>query len=72
LIPYLGGPYFQMAIQDVCRRVKGTEEAVNEITRGWVHSFECLTLGERQFYLYKGKMDHKGCAWIIGPLMMSL
>ena len=44
LIPYLGCPYFQTAIQDVCRRVKGTEEAVNRITRGWVHSSEFLTL----------------------------
>jgi hypothetical protein len=34
LIPYLGCLYFQTAIQDVCRRVKGTEEAVNGITRG--------------------------------------
>jgi hypothetical protein len=34
LIPYLGCPYFQTAIQDVYRRVKGTEEAVNRITRG--------------------------------------
>jgi hypothetical protein len=25
---------------DVCRRVNGTEESVNEITRGWVHSSE--------------------------------
>jgi hypothetical protein len=31
-----------------------------------------LHLGEQQFYLYRRKMDHKGCAWIIGPLMMSL
>jgi hypothetical protein len=70
--PLLGYPYFQTAKQDVCRRVKGTEEAVNRITRGWVHSFKFLTLGERQFYLYRRKMDRKGCAWIIGPLMMSL
>jgi hypothetical protein len=34
-----------MTIQDVCIRVKGTEEAVNGITRGWVHSSEFLTLG---------------------------
>jgi hypothetical protein len=45
LIPYLGCSYFQTVIQDVCRRVKGTEEAVNEIIRGWVHSSEFLTLG---------------------------
>jgi hypothetical protein len=25
---------------DVCRRVKGTEESVNGISRGWVHSSE--------------------------------
>jgi hypothetical protein len=45
LIHYLDCPYFQTAIQDVCRRVKGTEEVVNGITRGWVHSSEFLTLG---------------------------
>jgi hypothetical protein len=45
LIPYLDCPYFQTAIQDVYRRVKGTEDAVNEITRGWIYSFEFLTLG---------------------------
>jgi hypothetical protein len=45
LIPYLGCPYFQTAIQDVCRRVKGTEEAVNGVARGWVHLTESLTLG---------------------------
>jgi hypothetical protein len=49
LIPYLGCPYFQMAIQDVCRRVKGTEEAVNRIIRGWVHMSEFLTLGSASF-----------------------
>jgi hypothetical protein len=32
-------------MHDVCRRVKGTEEAVNGITRGWVHKSEFLTLG---------------------------
>jgi hypothetical protein len=45
LIPYLGLTYFQTAIQDVCRRVKGTEEAVNRITRGWVHSSESSPCG---------------------------
>jgi hypothetical protein len=29
-------------------------------------------LGERQFNSYRRKMDHKGCAWIIDPLMMLL
>jgi hypothetical protein len=28
--------------------------------------------GKRQIYLYRRKMDHKGCAWIIGPLTMPL
>jgi hypothetical protein len=45
LIPYLGRPYFQTVIHDVCRRVKGTKEAVNRIIRGWVHMSEFLTLG---------------------------
>jgi hypothetical protein len=31
-----------------------------------------LHLVERQFCLYRRKMDHKGCAWIIDPLMMLL
>jgi hypothetical protein len=26
--------------------------------------------GKRQIYLYRRKMDHKGCAWIIDLLMM--
>jgi hypothetical protein len=34
-----------VTIQDVGRRVKGTEEAVDGVTRGWLHSFEFLTLG---------------------------
>jgi hypothetical protein len=29
------------------------------------------SLVEHQFCLYRRKMDHKGCVWIIGPLMMS-
>jgi hypothetical protein len=45
LILYLGCPYFQTAIQDFCRIIKGTEEAINGITRGWIHSSEFLTLG---------------------------
>jgi hypothetical protein len=31
-----------------------------------------LHLGEHRFCLYRRKKDRKGCAWIIGPLMMSL
>jgi hypothetical protein len=31
-----------------------------------------LHLGEHRFCLYRRKMDCKGCAWIKGPLMMSL
>jgi hypothetical protein len=31
-----------------------------------------LHLGEHRFCLYKRKMDCKGCAWIKGPLMVSL
>jgi hypothetical protein len=34
-----------MTIHDVCRRIKGTEEAVNRVTGGRVHSSEFLTLG---------------------------
>jgi hypothetical protein len=30
------------------------------------------SLGEHRFCLYRRRMDHKECAWIIGPLMMSL
>jgi hypothetical protein len=29
-----------------------------------------LHLGEHRFCLYKRRMDHSGCVWIIGPLMM--
>jgi hypothetical protein len=29
-------------------------------------------LGEHRFCLYRRRMDHNGCAWIIGPLTMSL
>jgi hypothetical protein len=49
LIPYLGLSYFQTAIQDVCRRVKGTEEVVNGITGGWEYSSEFLALGSAGF-----------------------
>jgi hypothetical protein len=31
-----------------------------------------LHLGEHQFCLYRRKMNCKGCAWIKGPLMVSL
>ena len=31
-----------------------------------------LHLGEHRFCLYRRKMDCKGCAWIKGPLMVSL
>jgi hypothetical protein len=31
-----------------------------------------LHLGEHQFCLYRRKMDCKGCAWIKGPLTMTL
>jgi hypothetical protein len=37
---------------------------------GYIHP--SLHLGERWFYLYRRKKDRKGCAWIIGPLTMSL
>jgi hypothetical protein len=30
-----------------------------------------LHLVEHQFYLYRRKKNHKGCVWIIGPLIMS-
>jgi hypothetical protein len=28
--------------------------------------------GEHRFCLYRRRMDHKGCVWIIDPLMMLL
>ena len=31
-----------------------------------------LHLGEHRFCMYRRKMDCKGCAWIKGPLMVSL
>jgi hypothetical protein len=31
-----------------------------------------LHLVERRYYMYRRKKDRKGCAWIIGPLTMSL
>jgi hypothetical protein len=31
-----------------------------------------LRLGEQQFCLYKRRMDHKECVWIIDHLMMLL
>jgi hypothetical protein len=31
-----------------------------------------LHLVERRFYLYRRKKDRNGCAWIKGPLMVSL
>jgi hypothetical protein len=31
-----------------------------------------LHLGEHRFCLYRRKMDCKGCAWIKGPLTMTL
>jgi hypothetical protein len=31
-----------------------------------------LHLGEHQYYLYRRKKDRKRCAWIKGPLTMSL
>jgi hypothetical protein len=31
-----------------------------------------LTKLQEGFYLYRRKEDRKGCAWIIGSLMMSL
>ena len=33
---------------------------------------QVLHLVERQFYLYRRKMDRKGWVWIKGPLMVSL
>jgi hypothetical protein len=29
-----------------------------------------LHLGEHRYCLYRRRMNHKGCVWIIGPLMM--
>ena len=43
--PLPGLPYFQTAIQDVCRRVKRTSEVVDRVARGWVHLTEFFTLG---------------------------
>jgi hypothetical protein len=37
---------------------------------GYIHP--SLHLGEHRFCLYRRKMDCKGCAWIKGPLMVSL
>jgi hypothetical protein len=37
---------------------------------GYIHP--SLRLGEHRFCLYRRKMDCKGCAWIKGPLMISL
>jgi hypothetical protein len=61
LIPYLGLLYFQTAIQDVCRRVKGTEEAVNRITGGGVHSFEFFTLWSAGFIVQKKDGSQRMC-----------
>jgi hypothetical protein len=66
LIPYLGCPYFQMVIQDVCRRVKGTEDAVNGITRGWVHTSQFLTLGSTgTVYTEEGWIAKDVCGLLI-------
>jgi hypothetical protein len=37
---------------------------------GYIRS--SLHLGEHQFCLCRRKKNRKGCAWIIGPLMMAL
>jgi hypothetical protein len=54
-------PYFQTAIQDVCRRVKGTEEAVNEITRGWYNRSNSSSCGASVLFVQKKEGSQGMC-----------
>ena len=58
---------YRMSVEDL-KELKKHLTKLQEA--GYIRS--SLHLGEHQFCLYRRKMDYKGCAWIKGPLMVSL
>jgi hypothetical protein len=58
---------YKMSIEEL----KEPKKQLTELQEaGYIHP--SLHLGEHRFCLYRRKMDCKGCAWIKGPLMVSL
>jgi hypothetical protein len=62
-------PTFKRPYRMSVEELKGLKKELTELQEaGYIRP--SLHLGERQFYLYRRRMDNSGCVWIIGPLMM--
>jgi hypothetical protein len=62
-------PTFKRPYRMFVRELKGLKKQLTEL-EGAGYICPSLHLGERQFCLYRRRIDNSGCVWIIGPLMM--
>jgi hypothetical protein len=64
-------PTFKWPYRMSIEELKGLKKQLTELQEaGYIRP--SLHLGEHRFFLYRRKMDCKGCAWIIGLLTTSL
>jgi hypothetical protein len=64
-------PTFKRPYRMFVEELKELKKQLTEL-QGAGYIRPSLHLGEHQFCLYRRKMECKGCAWIKGPLMVSL